>query len=66
MESGMNTSAKRSSISDTELLRTIGNDLRSLYAEVIKQPLPRNIEAALERIDREQRRDGYQTQLVAH
>jgi hypothetical protein len=66
MESGIDTSVRRSSISDTELLRTIGNDLRSLYAEVIKQPMPRNIEAALERIDREERRDGYRTQLVAH
>jgi hypothetical protein len=52
-------------ISDTDLLRTIGQDLRAIYAEVIKQPLPRNIEAALLRIDREQTRAGYQSQQMA-
>jgi hypothetical protein len=35
-------------------LRTIRDDLRSLYAEIIRQPLPPAIEAALARIDREQ------------
>ncbi|HZH50532.1 MAG TPA: hypothetical protein VEZ16_01495 [Microvirga sp.] len=49
-------------ISDAELLRRIGHDLRSIYAEVIKQPLPHNIKSALARIDREQGRIGYSTQ----
>jgi hypothetical protein len=52
-------------ISDADLLRTIGHDLRAIYTEVIKQPLPRNIEAALLRIDREQTRARYQSQQVA-
>jgi hypothetical protein len=42
-------------ISDTELLRRIGQDLRSIYAEVIRQPLPQRIQATLALIDREQR-----------
>jgi hypothetical protein len=41
-------------MSDEELLRTIGDDLRSLYADVIRQPLPSKIEAALTRIDHAQ------------
>jgi hypothetical protein len=40
-------------MSDDELLRTIGADLRSFYAEVIHQPLPAKIQAALARIDDE-------------
>jgi hypothetical protein len=41
------------------------NDLRVIYADVIKQPLPRNIKDALARIDREQKRDGYRGHRVA-
>jgi hypothetical protein len=41
-------------ISDEELLRTIGADLRSFYADIIRQPLPPKIEAALARIDHAQ------------
>ncbi|WP_201865110.1 hypothetical protein [Microvirga soli] len=41
-----------SPVSDEDLLRTIGEDLRSLYADIIRQPLPPKIEAALARIDR--------------
>ena len=37
-------------VSDEELLRTIGEDLRSFYADMIQQPLPPKIEAALARI----------------
>ncbi len=44
-----------SAISDAELLRRIGQDLRSIYAEVIRQPLPPRIKATLAMIDREQR-----------
>jgi hypothetical protein len=65
MESGANPGNQRSVASDSELLRRIGHDLRSLYAEVIRQPLPRNIEVALSRIEREHSRTGYQTQRLA-
>ena len=41
-------------MSDEELLRTIGEDLRSYYAEIIRQPLPSKIEAALARIHKAQ------------
>jgi hypothetical protein len=41
-------------VSDDELLRTISEDLRSFYADIICQPLPSKIEAALARIDRAQ------------
>jgi hypothetical protein len=41
-------------MSDAELLRRIGQDLRSIYAEVIRQPLPPRIQATLALIDREQ------------
>ena len=44
------------SVPDAELLRRIAQDMRALYAEVIKQPLPRDIAVALSRIDREQSR----------
>ena len=65
MQSGADTGKRRSMASDSELLRRIGHDLRSLYAEVIRQPLPRNIEVALSRIEREHSRTGYQTQRLA-
>ena len=65
MQSGADTGKRRSMASDSELLRRIGHDLRSLYAEVIRQPLPRNIEVALSRIEREHSRPGYQNQRLA-
>ena len=65
MQSGADTGKRRSMASDSELLRRIGHDLRSLYAEVIRQPLPRNIEVALSRIEREQSRAGYHGQRLA-
>ena len=65
MQSGADTGNQASMASDSELLRRIGHDLRSLYAEVIRQPLPRNIEVALSRIEREQSRAGYQGQRLA-
>jgi hypothetical protein len=40
-----------STLSDEELLRTIGKDLRSSYADIIRQPLPPKIKATLARID---------------
>lgn len=45
-------------ISDEELLRNISEDLRSFYADIIRQPLPPKIEAALARIDHAQSRDS--------
>jgi hypothetical protein len=54
MGSGTQAGQRLSRVSDDELLRTIRDDLRSLYAEIIRQPLPPAIEAALARIDREQ------------
>jgi hypothetical protein len=54
MESGIDPDKRPSRVSDSELLRRIGHDLRSLYAEVIQRPLPPNIEMALSRIEREQ------------
>ena len=65
MQSSADTGSQRSMTSDSDLLRRIGHDLRSLYAEVIRQPLPRNIEVALSRIEREHSRTGYQEQRLA-
>ena len=53
-------------MSDEELLRTIGKDLRSFYADIICQPLPPRIKAALARIDDEQSRDISLTQPASH
>jgi len=58
------TETRESSMSDAELLRAIGHDLRRLYSEVIRQPLPNNIKAALARIEREQTRTGLGTHTV--
>ena len=65
MQSGADTGKRRSVASDSELLRRIGHDLRSLYAEVIQQPLPSNIEMALSRIEREQSHAGDPNQRLA-
>ena len=65
MESGQDPGKRRSMKSDRELLRRIGADLRSLYAEVIQQPLPPNIEMALSRIEREQSHAGDPNQRLA-
>jgi len=65
MQSSTDTGNHVSVASDSELLRRIGHDLRSLYAEVIRQPLPHNIEVALSRIEREHSRPGYQNQRLA-
>lgn len=64
MESGRGIGKWHSRVSDAELLRRIGHDLRSLYAEVIRQPLPENIQAILSHIEREQNRAGCQGQRV--
>ncbi|KLK92594.1 hypothetical protein AA309_12865 [Microvirga vignae] len=64
MESEIGLGKRHPSVPDAELLRRIAQDMRSLYADVIKQPLPRNIEVALSRIEREQRRAVYQGQRL--
>jgi hypothetical protein len=53
-------------VSDEELLRTIGEDLRSFYADIICQPLPPRIEAALARIDHAQSRDSNLVRPAPH
>ena len=65
MESGQDPGKRRSMKSDRELLRRIGHDLRSLYAEVIQQPLPPNIEMALSRIEREHSGAGHRIEKLA-
>ena len=65
MQSSVDTGNQRSGTSDSDLLRRIGYDLRSLYAEVIRQPLPHKIEMALSRIEREHSRAGYQNERLA-
>lgn len=65
MTSASTGDRQHSALSDDELLRRIGRDLRDLYAEVIRQPLPPNIQATLARIDRERSRDHYSQQRVA-
>ena len=47
MGSSVGGGRRVSMMSDEELLRTIGEDLRSLSTEIIRQPLPPKIEAAL-------------------
>ncbi|PVE21562.1 hypothetical protein DC522_25810 [Microvirga sp. KLBC 81] len=64
MESEIGIGKRHPSVPDAELLRRIAHDMRSLYAEVIKQPLPRNIEIALSRIEREQSRAVCQEQRL--
>jgi hypothetical protein len=53
-------------MSDEDLLRTIGEDLRSLYADVIRQPLPPKIEAALARIDHAQHQGSNLSRPASH
>jgi hypothetical protein len=53
-------------VSDEELLRTISEDLRSLYADIIRQPLSTKIEAALARIDHAQRQGTNLTRPASH
>jgi hypothetical protein len=57
---------RKSLISDEELLRTISEDLRSFYADVIRQPLPPRIEAALARISHAQGQNSNLGRPAAH
>ncbi len=61
MENGTD-GGRSSAMSDAQLLRRIGQDLRSIYAEFIRQPLPPRIQATLALIDRER---GLRNSLVA-
>jgi hypothetical protein len=65
MGSSVGSDRRGLTISDEELLRTIGKDLRSFYADIIRQPLPPKIKAALARIDDENSRDISLSQLHA-
>ncbi len=38
-------------LSDTELLAAITRDLRTIYSDVIREPLPEKLAAALDRLD---------------
>ena len=64
MGSEIGLSQRHPSVPDAELLRRIAQDMRSLYTDVIKQPLPREIAVALSRIDREQSRAVGQEQRL--
>jgi hypothetical protein len=66
MGSSVGGGRRVSMMSDEELLRTIGEDLRSLYTEIIRQPLPPKIEAALTRIDHAQRGGSNLTRPASH
>jgi hypothetical protein len=52
--------------SDKELLHSISEDLRSFYAEIVRQPLPPKIEAALARIDRVQSQGSNLSRPASH
>ena len=53
-------------ISDEELLRTISNDLRSFYTDIVRQPLPAKIKAVLARIDDDKSRGIRLTQPASY
>ncbi len=38
-------------LSDTELLAAITRDLRTIYSDVIREPLPEKLAAALDRVE---------------
>ena len=46
-----NDPVERRSLSDTELLNAIRRDLHTIYTDVLRQPLPAPLAAALERIE---------------
>jgi hypothetical protein len=66
MGSGVEDGGRVSMMSDEDLLRTIGEDLRSLYADVIRQPLPPKIKAALARIDHAQHQGSNLSRPAMH
>jgi hypothetical protein len=66
MAGSVEAGGRVSMVSDEDLLRTIGEDLRSFYADMIQQPLPPKIEAALARIDRMQSQGSNLRRPAAH
>ena len=42
-------------LSDTELLAAITRDLRAIYSDVIREPLPEKLAAALDRLELQSR-----------
>ena len=66
MDNGSDGGERPVAISDTELLRRIGQDLRSIYADVIRQPLPPRIQATLALIDQEQRLGEHLPRTLPH
>ena len=47
----MRQDPKPSVLSDTELLAVITRDLRAIYSDVIREPLPERLAAALDRLE---------------
>ena len=66
MDNGPDGGKRSSAVSDTELLRRIGQDLHSTYADMIGQLLPQRTQATLALIDREQRLGEQLPCTVAH
>ena len=42
---------ERSPLSDDELLAVITRDLKAIYSDIIRQPLPKELAAALQRLE---------------
>ena len=53
MQSGADQDYHAAPQTDAELLRSIRDGVRSTYEEILRQPLPRDIEAILSRLDEE-------------
>jgi len=49
-------------LSDRELLLSIGRDLRRIYADTLRQPIPDDIEALLRKIGQAERESKLQEQ----
>jgi hypothetical protein len=58
MKSGVLPVAPPADRSDSELLYAVRNELRSVYDDVLKQPIPRRIAAVLLRLAEAERRDA--------
>jgi hypothetical protein len=43
---------ERPLLSDDELLAVITRDLKAVYSDIIRQPLPKELAAALQRLER--------------
>ena len=58
------TSKLHPHLSDADLLQCICDDLRTLYATILKQPLPHLIAATLERLDEERCRPQFSDEMM--